>query len=353
MNSVHRKGDRYDKPMKMLLLDFVYLGELCNFRCRYCSSSKTAFRLNEHEIHQAKNNLDKALGSLKDSFLIYRFSGGEIFLLEEILAALLERSFPITQLLTNGTQLSETLLEKLQRAKDRVVVCVSLDGHTVAMNRMRESYSGMKESTLHSILGHISSLVAAGIPVEIQTVLSDANCDYVISYLDFIIDSYPTDKLMVSIFPVRPAPRGLRLAALEDTIRNFDRYRQILPSRDYMVGLFNSISLQRKDPCSVPRHISFKVLRNGFSPKYELLSYFCECGGLRYYYGKRCTSCYTHYDLYNSILGGRTDIDSIPFPLFRHPLIQAYFEAQKKVRYRYSISQLMAYGKSRIYGNSF
>jgi hypothetical protein len=259
----------------------------------------------------------------------------------------------MTQLLTNGTVLSEALLDTLQQAKDRVVVCVSLDGHTVTMNRMRESSSGMKDSTLRTILGHISSLVTAEIPVEIQTVLSDANCEYLASYLDFVLDSYPTCNLMVSIFPVRPLPAGIRLGSLERVIMNFDKYRKILPSKEYMVGLYHSVSMKRKGPCNVPGLISFKVLRNAFSPKCEVANYFCECGGLRYYYGKICASCYTHYDIYNSILAGETDLNAIPFPLFRHPLIKAYLEAQKEEIPRYTFSRWIAYGKSMINGNSY
>jgi MoaA/NifB/PqqE/SkfB family radical SAM enzyme len=338
--------------MKKLLLDFVYAYETCNFRCGYCSSRKTATSVGSEEALRMKRNLDAALASLTDSFLIYRFSGGEIFLAEEVLESLLERSFPVTQLLTNGTLLSDALLDRLASVRERVVIGVSLDGHTVAMNRMRQSASGMTEPTLRRILGHLSSLLTVGVPVEIQTVVSEANCSGLSAFLDFLLDAYPRENLLVSLFPVRPLAGKLDGADFVKILSRYDRYRQILPSRDYLEGLVHCLEKGRRDPCRVPEHISFRVLRDASSPVPNLVRYFCECGGLRYVYDSGCSSCYTHYDLYNSILAGATSASSIPFPLFRNPLIRSYFRETAKRRKRPgNLVRLISSGKARILGN--
>ena len=340
--------------MKKLLLDFVYAYETCNFRCRYCSSRKTSVRVDRGAARLLRRNLEEALASLTDSFVIYRFSGGEIFLAEEILEDLLDRQFPVTQFLTNGTILSDALLARLSAARDRVAVGVSLDGHTVEMNRMRESASGMAGPTLRRILDNISRLLSAGLPVEIQTVLSEVNCAGLKGFLDYLLGAYADSRedLLVSIFPVRPLRGKPDGAALKKILSCYERYGEILPSRDYMEGLVHFLEKGRRDACHIPEHISFRVMREGASENPDLVKYFCECGGLRYYYGRECSACYTHFDLLNSILAGRTLVSSIPFPLFRNPLIQAYFqEAQGRRRPARRLSALAASGKARVLGN--
>ena len=339
--------------MRKLLLDFIVLGEVYNFRCPYCSSRKLASTVDNSMITPLRRNLDAALRSLSDSFLIYRFGGGEIFLAEEIVAWLLERRFPHTQFLTNGTVLSDGLLERLREARERIALCVSLDGHTPEMNRMRQSAQGMNASALSGILENISRLLAAGVPVEIQMVLSEANADSLISSLDFFLDHFPTENLLISIFPIRPLPRGLEASDLETLLFNYPRYREILPSRDYMEGLLSSISGQRADRCRVPDHVSFMVLPHAWGPTEKACSYFCECGGLKHYYGGICSTCYTHYDLYNSILSGRSSPDAIPFPIFTKTEVREYFLLHARAKRRRTISGLIAFTKARLLGNHF
>ncbi len=339
--------------MRKLLLDFVVLGEVCNFRCSYCSSRKQAPTLDNRRTALLRSNLDAALQPLADSFLIYRFGGGELFLVEEIVIWLLERGFPLTQFLTNGTVLSDRLLERFQAARDRLAVCVSLDGHTAEMNRMRESAKGMRESTLRGILDNLSRLLRAGIPVEIQMVLSEANGDRLSSSLKFFMDRYPTENLLVSIFPVRPFPEGVGISELETVLSDYSLYRDILPSRDYMEGLFHALSRPRRERCRVPDHVAFMLLRHAWEPGAELCKYFCECGGLRHFYGEICPTCYTHYDLYNSILGGRTSLDDIPFPIFRREEIRAYLTRHATGGRARTLSDLIAYTKAKLLGNRF
>jgi MoaA/NifB/PqqE/SkfB family radical SAM enzyme len=339
--------------MKKLLLDFVVLGEVCNFRCPYCSSRKEASRVDPAEIEPVRRNLDRTLRPLKDAFLIYRFAGGELFLAEEIIIWLLEQRFPHTQFLTNGTVLSEGLLERLREARDRVTLCVSLDGSGPDMNRLRQSVNGMTDATLQGILENISRLLEAGIPVEIQTVLSEANADSLVSSLNDYLDRFPTENFMVSIFPVRPFPGGLQAPDLEAVLSNYHLYEEILPSRDYMEGLVHSISGPRRERCRVPDHVSFRVLDHAWDPEATCRVYFCECGGLRHFYGEICSTCYTHYDLYHSILGGRTSPDHIPFPLFRKAAIREYLRFHARADRRRRVSDLVAFAKARLLGNHF
>lgn len=339
--------------MTKLLLDFVVLGEVCNFRCRYCTSRKQASAVDDAWVEPLRKNLDRALQPLADSFLIYRFGGGELFLAEEIVDWLLARRFPHTQFLTNGTCLSEGLLERLREARDRVAICVSLDGHTTEMNRMRQSAKGMSASTLRRILDTLSRLLHGGVPVEIQMVLSEANEAALASSLDFFLDHYPTENLLVSIFPVRPLPERPDASQVRSILSDYGRYREILPSRDYMEGLLRSLTEKRVGRCRVPDHVSFRVLSQAWNPNVELRRYFCECGGLRHFYGEICSTCYTHYDLYNSILAGRTAPDEIPFPPFRHRAIRDYLLLHGRARRRRRLSDLFACTRSKLLGNHF
>ncbi len=339
--------------MKRLLLDFVVLGELCNFRCPYCTSRKEGSSLGDRPVERVRENLRAALDPLADRFLIYRFGGGELFLAEPIIAWLVDRRFPHTQFLTNGTILPDTLLDTFREARDRVTLCVSLDGHTVAMNRMRQAPGGMKASTLESILENILRLLQAGVPVEIQTVLSEANCDSLASWLDFLLGHFPTAGLMNSIFPVRPLPGAMDRTALRSVVENYDRYREILPSRDYMEGLLRAVSERRRERCRVPDHLSFRVLDLAWEPKAVLRPYFCECGGLRRFYGPVCATCYTHYDLYNSILAGRTDPEAVPFPPFGRREIREYLHRHAGPAPRRRSSDLIGWAAARLLGNHF
>ena len=309
--------------------------------------------MGDRPVERLRENLRATLDPLSDRFLIYRFGGGELFLAESIISWLVDRRFPQTQFLTNGTILPDTLLETLREARDRVTLCVSLDGHTVRMNRMRQSPKGMKASTLKSILENISRLLHAGVPVEIQTVLSEANGDSLASWLDFLLERFPSAGLLNSIFPVRPLPEAMDRTSLRAVVANYDRYREILPSRDYMEGLLRSVSERRWERCRVPDHVSFRVLDRAWEPTAELRRYFCECGGLRRFYGPVCATCYTHYDLYNSILAGRTDPDAVPFPPFKRPEIREYLRRHAGPAPRRRASDLLAWAGARLLGNHF
>lgn len=338
--------------MEKLVLDFVYAWEVCNFRCRYCSSRKNATSLDGPARRLLAANLDRALASLKDRFLIYRFSGGEIFLAEEILQDLLDRAFPVTQFLTNGSVLSDRMLEKLAGVRDRVAMGISLDGHTTAMNRFRESPAGMSEGTLHRILDNLSHLVDAQVPVEIQTVLSQANARGLSGFLDFLLERFPGACLLVSVFPVRPLASRLDTTDLRNIRERYDAYASLLPSRDYMEGLIHCLERGRRDPCCVPEHVSFRVLRDGATPSPRLVRYFCECGGLKYTYGAECAPCYTHYDFLNSLIAGRTDPNEVDFPLYKNERVRAYLRAAR-IRPRPSrrLGRLLDSAKARVLGN--
>lgn len=338
--------------MEKLVLDFVYAWEVCNFRCRYCSSRKNATSLDGAARRLLAVNLDRALAPLADRFVIYRFSGGEIFLAEEVLEDLLDRSFPVTQFLTNGSVLSDRMLEKLAAARDRVAVGISLDGHTTAMNRLRESPAGMAEGTLHRILDNLSRLVDARVPVEIQTVLSEANAGDLSGFLDFLRERFPGACLLVSAFPVRPLGGRIDTTDLRSILERYDAYACLLPSRDYMEGLIHCLERGRGDPCCVPEHVSFLVLRDGATPRPRLVRYFCECGGLKYTYGPECAPCYTHYDLLNSLIAGRTDLDEMDFPLYKNAQVRAYLQAARgRPRSSRRLGRLLVSAKARILGN--
>ncbi len=340
--------------MERLVLDFVYAWEVCNFRCGYCSSRKNAASLDGPARRLLAANLERALSCLKDRFLIYRFSGGEIFLAEEILRDLLDRAFPLTQFLTNGSVLSERMLEDLAGARDRVAVGLSLDGHTAAMNRMRESPAGMAESTLQRILRNLSRLVAAQVPVEIQTVLSEANAPDLSRFLDFLLERFPGASLLVSFFPVRPLAGRLDTADLKSILNRYDVYAGLLPSRDYMEGLLHCLERGRRDPCRVPEHVSFRVLRDGATLRPRVVRYFCECGGLRYTYGPECAPCYTHYDLLNSLIAGRTEPGDVRFPLYRNERVVSYLRAARargRPRPALPIGRLFDSARARVLGN--
>jgi hypothetical protein len=221
------------------------------------------------------------------------------------------------------------------------------------MNGIRQSTKGMSAATLRKILENISRLLRAGIPVEIQTVLSEANAGSLVSSLDFFLDRFPTENLLVSIFPVRPFPKGLDAPELQIILSNYHLYQEILPSRDYMEGLLHAISWQRMERCRVPDHISFQVLSHAWDRNAKSNLYFCECGGLKHYYGEICSSCYTHYDLYNSILSGRSPLDEIPFPLFRKAGIREYLLVHARAKRGRRISDLIAYTKAKLLGNHF
>ncbi len=162
-------------------LDFFFqwhLTEKCNLHCLHCYQEKGHFEeLTFSEIKETLNEITLMLADWSNIYgLTFQTSinvtGGEPFLRSDLFLILEEmsrRGFDL-YLLTNGTLLDRDRAGRLSRLAVRGVQ-ISLEG----LEETHEALRG-KGSFAEALKG-IGTLVEAGIPVTINTTLSDLNRD--------------------------------------------------------------------------------------------------------------------------------------------------------------------------------
>jgi sulfatase maturation enzyme AslB (radical SAM superfamily) len=190
---------------------------------------------------------------------VVKVSGGEITLFPEIIAALLKTpsKAAVHKILTNGVLLKANHVDQWREYGKRIIVQVALDGVDAVSNSLRFTDRGL----LEQMLREITAISGLGVPIEINTVLTQASIDGFSRLVEWA-DSHCT---VVTLYPrpVRnmpddrffPSPEQVR--AFEDRLqRDYDRHRHCFPSRDYcelLVHLLNRHALHRE--CHVPRNV--------------------------------------------------------------------------------------------------
>lgn len=129
----------------------VELTTACNLRCSYCYRKSDS---NEPADRLATDKLLEILLILADNGLHgIELTGGEPLLhpdFIQIMRFCAER-FSIIGLLTNGTQITESVLTELAPFREKMVVSVSLDSHIPAVHDARRGRKGAFVKTSNSI----------------------------------------------------------------------------------------------------------------------------------------------------------------------------------------------------------
>ena len=257
-----------------LINDLVIHEDRCNLHCQYCLAAESPFRSRETRAVVSNRSDPQSLrygfGSLLKCQLddvlahygqffdapILKISGGEAFLVSG-LSALVKRSldsYESVQILTNGTLLSERTLRTLAKLPG-VHLQVSIDGHDLAMNRLR-----VPSQRLHrALLSNLDRAVAFGIPLEVFCVLHACNADYIADFADYLLERF-NGTVGLTPFPVRGseaanlAPGPEQDVGIDRLIAYFDHYRAILPPLVYLRHL-KQIAFERRPrqtQCFVP-----------------------------------------------------------------------------------------------------
>jgi sulfatase maturation enzyme AslB (radical SAM superfamily) len=248
--------------LPFLMNDMVIEEQLCQMRCAYCLTEDfnllmdvpdarkrltTDWRADWHTVLDAYHEQVDAP--------ILRLSGGEFFWLRASTEFVEEcsRRYETVQVITNGVFLNPGRIERLA-ALGNCNLNISLDGHTLAMNRHR--FPPKQVKLFDVIMANLAAAVAAGIRVEIQSVLTDANHSGQTEFAEYLRDNFD-GKVMLSFFPVRGEnfsrmgpPAGDHLRGL---VERFDELSGVLPPRAYVAHMADQLQTNRRTlPCYIP-----------------------------------------------------------------------------------------------------
>jgi len=266
---------------KLLLCDLVIAKDLCNASCRYCLTNYDQFSDNQKALlrrqYQYQDGvalywrLNTLLDTLEDNLEIaaLKISGGEILMVPNIIQLLEERAsrYYQVQMMTNGILLNAQSIRRLSKIPN-LFLQVSIDSDNLKGNYYRIQQP-KKQSRL---LENVDAVITAGIPLEINSVLTDLSLPYFPDFLDYLL-RYRDRPLTVFPFPVRGDevaryfPREDQIPVLTQILERYDQYQFILPPRPYMDNLITFLQEKKRQRlCTVPFH-SAQFFDNGqFTP---------------------------------------------------------------------------------------
>lgn len=144
----------------------------CNFRCHHCCFKSGELKMSELSYEKIEKCLNefKELGGQRIDI-----TGGEPLMRPDIIKIIkLSKKLGLkTELVTNGSLLTETVLKKLKEIK-LDGIAISLDGYNF------ETYSKIRqtdEKAFNGVLENISSSVCLGFYTKINTVVFEMNLD--------------------------------------------------------------------------------------------------------------------------------------------------------------------------------
>ncbi|MHA1232814.1 MAG: radical SAM protein [Candidatus Helarchaeota archaeon] len=315
-------------PYPLILDDGFF--KPCNLNCQYCRKTPSIKKQNGYydEIRGLNWTIKKMEEYKKiskwiqnvTSFGAYKISGhGEITLINKYFEFFAENKLNI--LITNGTGLNKEKIRNLQNY--RVVVQLSLDGHTREMNQARGIHP-------KQIISLISALLKLEIPIEINTVITKFNITKINTFFKFL-QSFESDLLICMPFPVRNfsthsnetlKPSESQIERFFNSLENLS-YNYSVPPKKFIDSLKLSLKTDRIIPCFLPRMIV------SWNYNYDILA--CPCGFTDSYFNLEqfyktyvneenlriplednplplkvdtsqlgpCKNCFTHYDIIN------------------------------------------------------
>lgn len=317
----------------MFILNLTIEEDLCNIRCEYCwltnqdefvrrnKNMLTVFSKKQGNIEHKKlpnllNRVETILSNTKSTIL--KISGGEIFLLPEVIHLLVKYSYnyKIIQILTNGTILETFPLDILDNKK--FAFQVSIDGHTNSSNYHRFGKASKHFTPI--VLKSIYNLYTLGFNVEINSVITPQNIYNLKDFLLYINKSFP--KITVYPFPVRFTLidfyfKQEQLSIIDDILEISDKLKVTLPPLPYIRYLSKFIENNRNFPCYLPSFISsidsdgdvsicpcgnIATLGNYFNDSFKFESpaidhpIVTKIVNMEY---DKCKECFTHFDVIN------------------------------------------------------
>jgi sulfatase maturation enzyme AslB (radical SAM superfamily) len=247
--------------LRFLLNDMVIEEQLCQMRCSYCLTEEYNLLMNVPDARlRLTTDRRQDWHAVLDAYHqhvespILRLSGGEFFWLKGSTEFVAEcgRRYETIQVITNGVFLTEQRLTALA-AIGNCQLNISLDGHTLELNRHRLP---ARQARLHDvIMRNLDAAVQAGLRIEIQSVLTDANVHGQVAFAEFLRERYD-GRVMLYPFPVRGEtakrmgpPPGPHLDPLVD---RYDEFAGVLPPRAYIEHIVEQLRAGvRTLPCYI------------------------------------------------------------------------------------------------------
>jgi radical SAM protein with 4Fe4S-binding SPASM domain len=153
---------------------FEITGE-CNMRCRHCYQEKYLGQAADLSLIEL-DGLAKEMRRLNVEKM--GVSGGEPFArldLFEAIGLFEAQEISISSILTNGTLLSSSTIERITRLTSRPTIFISLDGLGAASMRLRGYLYSSGQERFETVLRNIAATVSSGLPVMINTVVTNDN----------------------------------------------------------------------------------------------------------------------------------------------------------------------------------
>lgn len=272
-------------PMKkdFIFIDYMVYNEFCNSACRYCRGyfkDGIRFIRNDNQVKMPDSwnseipklvggrlspnpEIDQILNLIKETESrlsqyinapIIKLSGGELFIIEEIIDVIeyFSSKYPIVQILTNGTLLNDRLLDRII-ALPNVHVQISLDHYIKEYNQARYFNDKMLSSALHAI----ERLSQYNIPLEINCVLTKYNTDKLYEFIGYL-HGLGNENLRIFPRPVRDKPREIlypsmeQIKTIEKIISDYDKLSAVLPPIQYFHRLYRLMLGELRRTCKIP-----------------------------------------------------------------------------------------------------
>lgn len=194
----------------ILVNDFVIFEELCNFRCEYCKGEMSNYIINDNYLIINDKRIDIAkvyyqsrlvLKRIRNIFgtEILKVSGGEISILPGFIEFIKEESgnYKKIQVLTNASN-NLDWLQRLHQNIPNLLLQISLDGHTLEMNKARR----LTVNQLTNVKESVSYCIQNNLPLEINCVINKYNISNIAKYIEWIND-LNSNCVWLNLFPVR------------------------------------------------------------------------------------------------------------------------------------------------------
>jgi hypothetical protein len=237
------------------LVDYGIYGD-CPLACQYCRLTPQKFKATLVQSADRLNSYIEGLTNVSQhvNAVMFKASGwGEITLLADYIKLFRHAShlgYKVLQLITNGVSIiDKSVLLELQ-GLGYFSLQMSIDGLTHADNKYRFNGNPL---LLERFITNLRLALCMGIPVEINTVLTDANTASLHHFFDFLLalrDKYHTAIVCVPRrVKVKPwlnnenqIPSVQMIDELEQTvIGRYSTYDAILPPKAYLNGLIYNL----------------------------------------------------------------------------------------------------------------
>lgn len=167
----------------------IELTSRCNLRCKHC------YRYSSPDIDDVELTYEEIIDILQRMHAIgaryIEVTGGEMFLHPRVkdIMQYIGDNFDFIGLLTNGTALTENMIEFLDKYKDKLIWSISLESYD---EKTHDDFRGLKGS-FNKTVQAIKGLTSRGHAVRVAMTVTDENIDHVEKTLEFVRNELKAD----------------------------------------------------------------------------------------------------------------------------------------------------------------